>query len=208
MATYTHTKKSYYTLAYGKLKHFEKDGGTSEYDGIDGIFTGVTERTREVNGEKKVFIDINFRDGNEDFCISCEKYNNNGNTILRCLKNANLSVKVLIETWQTEKNGRSYTNISVKQEGKRVPWIDIPEIETFDLPTGERAKSPKKRNAFIDNLIAELNAAVNGGVASHPAPTVVDPEPEEDVPGPGAASYGGYIPAEENYPTYIPNEGM
>lgn len=208
MATYNNVKKTYYTLAYGKLKRFEGNGVTSEFDGVDGIVTGITERMRAVNGEDKTFIDVNFKDGQEVFCISCEKYNNNGNTILRCLANVtDFTKKILVEAWQTEKNGRSYTNISVKQDGQRVHWVDIPEIESFQLPTGEVVKSPKKRNEFIDNLIVEINARIHGNSVAPSQPAAEDPAPEEDMPGGDIPPYGGYAPAPTEYPAYVPNPG-
>lgn len=216
MATYNNTKKTYYTIAFGKLKRYEGDGVSSEFTGIDGIFTGITQRSRDINGEKKTFIDFNFVDGGEVFCVSCEKFSNNGNAIISCLANiTDFSKKVLIETWQTNKDGRSYTNVSVKQDGQRVSWLELPKPESFTIQTGETVKSTKKRDAFVEELILKVNAAVNGGAPAEKAPER-GPEPQYDGPiGPQGEHAGEpflppeYAPTSEPYipPHYIPNDG-
>lgn len=204
MATYNNTKKTYYTIAFGKLKRYEGDGVTSEFTGIDGIFTGITQRSREINGEKKSFVDFNFVDGGEIFCVSCEKFSNNGNSIISCLANiTDFSKKILIETWQTNKDGRSYTNVSVKQDGQRISWMELPKPESYTIATGETVKSTKKRDAFVEELILKINAAVNGEAPAEKAKEQA-PEPQYDGP---MDPQGGYYPGDILPPGYIPNEG-
>lgn len=209
MATYNRTKKVYYTIAYGKLKRYEGEGKSSEFTGIDGIFTGITLREREINGEKKVFTDFNFVDGNENFCISCEKFGSNGTTIIRCLVNVkDFSKKILVETWQTEKKGKTYTNVSLSQDGKRVSWVDIPEVETFQIATGETVKSTKKRDGYIESLIDSINAAVHGEGGPAASVREPDPDPAEDAPQQQAPeAEPGYGP-EPPFPNYVPNAGL
>lgn len=208
MATYVKTKKTYYTIAYGNIRRYESDGTTSEFSGIDGVFRGVTERTREVSGEKKLFVDFNFVDGNDNFCISCEKFSGTCNSLARTLVNIpDFSKKVLIETWSREDNGRTYTNVSVKQDGNRISWVDIPAIETFQIQTGETVKSTKKRDDYIESLLEVLNKSVNA-----PTPNAKQAETgletHDDLPGDIPPMYEpGYAP-DNNYPAYVPNAGV
>lgn len=206
MATYNTPKKTYYTIAHGKLKRYEGEGQVSEFTGIDGFFKGITERSREINGETKMFTDFNFVDGQDNFCVSCEKLGSNSTTIVRCLANiVDFSKKILIETWQTEKAGKTYTNVSVKQDGVRVGWVDIPAVESFQIATGEMVKSSKKRDDYIVALMKQINERVNGGARQEQGAQAaeVDPEPQEDMPV--APGYGPIPP--EMFPPYVPNAG-
>lgn len=205
MATYNRTKKVYYTIAYGKLKRYEGEGKSSEFTGIDGIFTGITQREHEISGEKKVFTDFNFVDGNENFCISCEKFGSSCITIIRSLVNVkDFSQKILIETWMKG----VYTNVSLSQNGQGIKWVNIPEVETYQLPTGETVKSLKKRDAYIESLIEKINAAVHGEGSPAASVREPDPEPAEDAPQPQAPEAApGYGP-EPPFPSYVPNAGL
>ena len=192
MATYNNTKKTYYTIARGKFKRYEGDGQIAEFTGIDGILQDIVERKRAINGEEKVFTDFHFVDGTDNFVVSCEKFGANSNTIVRCLANIkDFSHKILLEVWQTTKNDKTYTNISVKQDGQRIQWCDIPPVETFQIETGETVKSTKKREAFLAQIIADVKARLAGSDTQVPAE--MDPEPQEDGKN-------------EDIPPYIPRE--
>lgn len=216
MATYNNTKKTYYSISDGKLKRYEGDGKISEFDAIDGIFQGISQRTREINGEMMNFVDFNFTDEGERFCVSCVKFSSPCNTIVSCLVNVkDFASKILISVWKKD----AYTNVSVSQNDQKVPWVDLPKKESFTLPSGEIATSFKKRNDFIEKTIADINAAVQGTSSGQPAaaaptaaPTgasgaVVDDMPADDAPAP--TSFGP-APAPvygDPYPPYVPNAG-
>lgn len=207
MATYNTPRKTYYTIASGKLKRYEGEGLVSEFTGIDGFFKGITERSHKINGETKIFTDFNFVDGQDNFCVSCEKFSNNSMTLVRCIANiVDFSKKILIETWQTVgKDGKTHTNVSVKQGGVRVGWVDVPAVESFQIATGEMVKSAKKRDDYIMALMRQINERVHGGIRQEQGAQAaeVDPEPQEDMPV--APGYGPIPP--EMFPPYVPNAG-
>jgi len=200
MATYNNSRKTYYVIRNGKIVRYEGNGVNSEFDAIDGIFKGISEREKEINGEKVKFIDFNFVDGEENFSVSCQKNSGPCMNILRCLINVeDFSQKVMIEVWATAKDGKNFTNTSVKQNGQRIPWVDIPKPMEYKLPTGEIVKSYKERDDFLQDIVNKLNAMV--GAAGSAGATVHVREgglPSED----SGAHAGGMNP----YPNYPPVE--
>ena len=192
MATYNNTKKVYYTITRGKFNRREEDGSISEFTGIDGFLQNITERKREIEGVEHTFADFHFVDGDENFVVSCEKFGSNFNTIVRCLSNVkDFGRKIKFEVWQTAKDGKTYTNIAVKQGEERIPWCDIPAIETYTIETGETVKSAKKREGFLDKLVGEIRAKLSGASQANSPASVSDPEPQED--GPEIPSYEPHV---------------
>lgn len=159
MATYNNTQKpKYYSIAYGKIRS-GKGENLEEYTGIDGFLKEIVIRKAIMNGEEKTMTEFRFVDEGEPFSISCELYGSYSNTILRSLANIqDFSQKILIETYLSKKENveNPLTNISVKQNGEQVRWVEIPSVEKFTLDTGEIVKSTKKRDAFIDSVISDL----------------------------------------------------
>ena len=203
-------RRDYYTIGYGKLNK-GRGNERQQFDTVFGTLVGLNVRKGNVNGEEKEFVDFNFQDGNELFCVSSELYGNNCNQIIRSLVNIPdySAGQVYISAWGVEKNGRTYTNISVKfkkpgdTQPQRLEWADIPEIENITLPTGELFKSSKKRNEavlhYIDVIKSKFGAAGNGLGPDDdlPADGDVDPQPAAGfVDQPryqgGAAPQGGY----------------
>lgn len=180
MATYNNenSRPVYYTIVRGKICRREPNGEISEFTGIDGVFLGIHLRTKVIEGVEKTFTDFKFKDEGENFVISCELFSSTSNTIVRCLANVtDFSKKILFEVWQNEKDGHTYTNISVKQDGKKIPWIEVPPIEQITVPSGETFKSYKKREDFIAKQIEKIN----GVIAGEPSPADC-PEPQLDPP--------------------------
>lgn len=190
MGAYNRTKRTYYTIGYGKFRHKETNGEIQEYDVIDGILDGIQVRKHEISsGEEKTFVDFQFKDGDEIFIISCEKYGTNCNTILRCLPNIpDFKQKIVLEAWQGEgKDGKTHTNLTIRQNEDKIQWVEIPEKEKFRLPNGEVVLSSKAREAYLDGIIKQINERLSGKSGNADAP--------------GAEEY----PGEEGAP-YIPNE--
>lgn len=181
MGAYNNVKKTYYMISKGKFWCYDGEGNKLEFDAIDGFLQNIVERKKEMQGVEKTLTDFHFVDGPDNFVVSCEKFNSNSNTIIRCLSNVqDFGKKILLETWQTKKDDKTYTNIAVKQDGQRVPWCEIPEIETFKIPSGETVKSTKKREDFIDGLIKGINARLAQRTSVAAGEVGPEPEPQED----------------------------
>ena len=127
-----------------------------------------------------MFTDFVLEDAGEQLIVSAGLHDGVSNSIISCLVNIeDFSGKLSLETWlKTAENGRTYTNITVKMNGERVKWIKLPEKENYDLPTGEKVDSTKKRDDFVDKLIAQLQAKLHGDVKADTEGISVD----EDIP--------------------------
>ena len=203
MATYNNTQKpKFYSIAYGKIR-IGKGDNLEEFTGIDGFLKDIVIRKATMNGEEKTMTEFRFVDEGEPFCISCELYGSYSNTILKSLANIqDFSQKILIETYLSKKENvdNPLTNISVTQNGEQVRWIEIPSVEKFTLDTGEIVKSTKKRDAFIDSVISDLQMRLKSGErssqihegykvnAGEPVPPVA---PIDDDPDNGRFDGGG-----------------
>ncbi len=205
MATYNTVKKNYYKIANGKLQRYDGEGVVSEFTGIDGYLKDITRRNHTYNGEDRVFTDFQFVDGDEHFVVTCDLFGSVSNTIVRCLSNVkDFSKKILIEVYQIDKDGKKYTNVSVKQDGQRVPWCDIPPVESYQIPSGETVKSTKKREDFILGLIDDVRKKLGVNVApAAEKPAAI--EPDDDMPP--ADDYQPHNPYDDmppapDYPPY------
>lgn len=214
MGAINNQRKEFYTIGYGKLNKGRGETRQS-FDTVYGNLTGISFRNANINGEEIPVIDFNFRDGDELFCISERKYSGNCNQIVRTLVNIPdfNAGQVYVSAWQkTGKDGRTYTNISVrfKKNGEhdftKIEWADLPDIETVKGPNGEVFKSTVKRDKAVDDLInnimgrldkpQELEDLPEGNEGDpDPRPTFVD----ADAYGRPGAQQPGYAPQGQGY---------
>lgn len=181
MGAYNSIKKTYYTIGNGTINHRDKEGNVTSFTGIDGVLKNIILRKGKVNGTEKMFTDFVLEDAGEQLIVSAGLHDGVSNSIISCLVNIeDFSGKLSLETWlKTAENGRTYTNITVKMNGERVKWVKLPEKENYDLPTGEKVDSTKKRDDFVDQLIEQLQAKLRGDVKADAAEGLVI---DEDIP--------------------------
>lgn len=210
-------RKDYYKIGFGKLNKGRGDQ-RQQFETVFGYFTGIHVRDANVNGETKRFVDFDFRDGNEYFCVSSELYGNNTDTIIRSIVsipdyNAGM---VYISAWPVDKNGRTYTNVSVKFKGQndnspqRLEWAPLPDWQEGTIQqTGETFKSRKARNEAIDKYIEQIKARLNSG--SQQGQDYVEEDLPEGDPDPVGAPDPGFAPEHGRYPQqqggYYPGQG-
>ena len=183
MGTYKAVKRTFFTVAHGEFVHRNKEGNVVDtFTGIDGVLVGLRVRNNRTEPDRK-YTDFELEDGGEHFVISAGLYDSVSTTILRCLAGVeDFSKKILFEVREVVgKDGKTHNNISLKQAGERLQWCDIPDVEEFDLPTGERVKSTKKREDFINEVISKIQARLGGNAAQDEGASAdVDDMPEGD----------------------------
>ena len=196
MATYNNTRnRKFYFISNGKIRTGKGDN-MEEFTGIDGVLKDLVLVKVKVNGEERMFTEFRFEDAGEQFSISCELYSGICISLVRRLVNVkDFSKKILIETWQkTTEDNRTFTNLSIMQDEQRIEWVQLPEIEKFQLPTGEMGKSTKKRDEFIDSLIAGLQSRLKPNAVHRESPS--GPEPIDE--GPEGAYFGDGVDYQAN----------
>lgn len=181
MGAYNSIKRTYYTIANGMINHRDKEGNVTSFTGIDGVLKDIVLRRGKVNGTEKMFTDFVLEDAGEQLIVSAGLHDGVSNSILSCLANIDDFVgKLSLETWsRTADDGRTFTNITVKMNGERVKWIALPGKEDYQLPTGEKVKSTKTRDDFVDKLIAQIQAKLRGEVKADAAEGLVI---DDDIP--------------------------
>lgn len=170
-----------------------------EFRGITGELAGIAERSATVNGIPTTFVDITLRDGSEEYVLSFNKQNSVFESIVMSLATIP-SFKghvVSITPWLTQKDGKAFTNVSVKVDGEKTAWAVEPK-DRPDIPivrdsagnpilngAGQPVRDWSKRVAFVmewvakiqQQLAAEVSAPISGD-----APDIIGEDVPDDLP--------------------------
>lgn len=169
------TQKTFLSIVSGKIRHTSKDGSVQTYDTIEGVLTEIGRRTRDINGRPTKILDLNIKDGNENYCVSVIADSGVARSLVCSLYGITDFVKpVRIVTRLKVVNGQEYTNVYVYSGGQQAKWaIELPAPEQFKLPTGEVHTSYKKREDVLEKCIDEINSRLHGAE---------EPIEEDDLP--------------------------
>lgn len=186
--------KDFYTIAFGKLNKGRGEQ-RQQFETVYGRLIGISIRNRDskdANGnilDTKRFLDLDFRDGNEFFCISGELYGSNMNRVLQFLVPIQdfMAGDVYVSAWPSRninpQTNQPYTNVSVRFKGpadaepQKIEKVDLPGIEEVYIPqTGETVKSRKRMMETVDGFIRDLQARLA------PKPGFAPEDQEEDMP--------------------------
>lgn len=151
MAFFTQNRSQLISVANGQVRRHLGDGNLEIVgNGFEGILVKIEKKEVEIRGEQTPKIFFTFRDGHEEFRLSTILYDGLCNEIARTLPNVpDFSKKLTFTFWEkVAANGKKYTNLSITQDGKRIPWSDMPQPEKFERGN-EVYTSYGKRNDFV-----------------------------------------------------------
>lgn len=150
-------KKTYLSIANGKIVFNDGKGQPKSYSYCEGFLEGIYQRERNFSGEKVSRWYIDLRDGEQIYSICLSYGSGTFKSIVLALasdKSLNSSTPVRIEPYV--KNG--YTKIKVYSDGVKLDWVtnQLPEVKEIEIG-GRRVKDDSKRMEFIYSLCKDIN---------------------------------------------------
>lgn len=201
------TQRTYLSISRGKIQHRDKEGNVEQYDTIEGVLTAIRRNTREIGGKETEVLTFDLTDGNDNYGLGCIADSGVARSIIRSLYGVQdfNGVRIKIITRLRLANNQEYTNAFVYADGQQMKWaVDLPQREEFQLPTGEKTYSSKKRDDKFWECVDEINSRISsaqGGTAPAEEAYVEDQNdelsPEEDIP---ADDYSGSVDSMFNEP--------
>ena len=172
-------KRTFLSIAYGKIKTKDENGVETSYDQFEGTLVRISYRTATFKDSPTPVVDFLFVDNGEEYVISIPRYGNMIGGLLLSLDQIEKPGEGVIKL-VTYSSG-DYTNIAIYYNGQPVKWGDkrLPKVEEVKLRSGMITKDPTYRNqgidALLDTLASKLGttpvAPVNDGT---PAPEGAD----------------------------------
>ena len=175
-------KRTFLSIRNGKITKTNRQTGVVEtYDNLEGNFVSIVKRiVNFADGQVQMF-DFTIVDGGEQFVISVPAYGSVARGIIMSLANIPnpAAGRIKITTWSKG----DYTNTGVYFNGQKISWpegIEVPKLEEITFK-GKVFKDDSARIAFVDDLVAKINAALaEGGQPVDEADPVGDmPDGEE-----------------------------
>lgn len=151
MAFFTQNRSQIISVAYGQVRRHLGNGNLEIVgDGFEGVLVNIEKREVQIKGNPTSKIFFTFRDGHEEFRLSTILFDGLCNEIARTLPNVpDLSKKLTFKFRMREAdNKKTYTNVTIEQDGKRIPWSDMPQPEKFERGN-EVYTSFEKRKDFV-----------------------------------------------------------
>lgn len=154
----------YLGITGGKIRRRTKDGNEEFYKAVEGKFKGVSVRESEFNGAPVTYYDFHLTDGNDELIVSVNRASSVARGIVLNLASAKSFAGsiIRIEPWAKENNGKTFTNISVYQNGEKLSWVtsELPEVPTVTVGSAI-VKDDSKLTAFVQQLVDGINYVVS-----------------------------------------------
>lgn len=146
----------YLHIKNGKIS-YKKNKEDSEYSQcgfVEGIITGVKFEDKEYQGKKYIQAGITIVDGDEKYLLQMDI--NSGYFISFCnsMRSGDLTKRVKISPWLTEKDNKKKSGIFVEQNGSSLKWFStkenpngVPPLEAVEFE-GQKKWSNYKQRMF------------------------------------------------------------
>ena len=150
------TRKYYLSISEGKIVH-SQDGKKEYYSYVEGELDKIYKLERTFKGEKVDYWYIDLRGQKDTYSISLPYKSGVFKSIILALANEP-AVGIASIKIEPYKKG-DFTKVIVYSNDSRLDWItkELPEVTEVQI-AGQTIKDDSKRMAYIESLVADINA--------------------------------------------------